>query len=1289
MTNYIFQDLKTSAPNCKLEERLLQGTTNRTFAFTLFDRGKQSLLDPTAKITVIALYNPRVVNGVFMYDGSFALNPSDTGYNVTVRETQIDEKFSIIYVPFRDEYVSYAGKCEFILKIEENGINTYTYSMEYNVDRNDAYFNKSIPNNLPSFSLLQKQIADMQLNKANKTLDNVDNAVFKAKAISSGIGKAETAAQIKAMMESAPDAEKFDYKKALTGKPTGVDFARALEGVQASDKMSYTAIKDMPNPVTVLLTDMSNANTAKLNEAIEGTDSGKQIVDNTRAISDKASKDLSDVDDKDFESKAKASNFAQNNLADIDIQKLNEKGKVAGLIESVRVGETHGNYNQGDVKELQFHNDLDVTIDNQNKVATISLAPTIATNDMAGISAQTLSDKIKLTNAYQDLINKGTHPATTGITIDDVKKLFEANFYEETSSVDLSSVQFNSLTLFMQYQMTSNNQVITQQLPPVSQNKIVMVSKVDSIGITGTTLTIVPAQGDMLNGANTPISFGSDKSGYVGYFLPLINQNGYEFIPHEVSHDFGIAISDDKNNVIIGRNSIQFKKSTISESGNIVIVTPDVNSGGGGINGIGVIDSGGASTTDVTVIEFPQATIVGDGSGKATITIPSSGQGGSGLKFKTNSGSEFNADEIFSIDKSIEFVSRQENGKNVAGILINPELIPSQHNEGIHACLGNMQLLNSMYPKEKMYFGDIRCKGGKFVYADMNTKSFVIQDVDPQDDPNVSGGTTFLVAMYFDPSIENASITQDGSIEIQLVDDNDVVLKNTDGLPVTALIKYKAGDIPKPELYIGEIQASAFTRVHMKVKLNFPTEEIIYAGPNTQLCLQAINAYESSGIALLSFMLFTGYRFGFETKYYGYNSINLSKFLLFDRPQSDVPADSTVQLGENFYINFKSKGKAEITGNKLILQDNGTDLPVFSISKLYTPLDCAYLGDKNMKITVKITNKEGAFIVGMLEYTGKESKPPIPFVTSYNNSNPIFTNGWVKRDELFIVEDPTKDEHTETKDFQLPKDAQGIAFIIYPMDTVSPCKLTLGDFEGDITPWFTKTIISSNSHIKEMQLYDKDVYKFATYTPSEFRAYRMTANKADTKLGIGKNFSVGNTLSSKAWDVIEGVDPDKVQSDLIANKDGKGFMQYTVRAFNDSATDNDLIVFLGKKNPDNTYTEVYQSRLTTTIGAHTSTPQILSSTEFELDFKSGDIFRLFMKSNVDDGFYLQSDTDGVPLSIVKISVNEMSAIEAKIVDLDLRANEVKFVDGGQEVFNKILQYDVQTGKMTVVDKAVI
>lgn len=44
-----------------------------------------------------------------------------------------------------------------------------------------------------------------------------------------------------------------------------------------------------------------------------------------------ASKNLSNVDAKDFEKKAKDGNFAQNDLADVDLAKLKEKGLAAGL----------------------------------------------------------------------------------------------------------------------------------------------------------------------------------------------------------------------------------------------------------------------------------------------------------------------------------------------------------------------------------------------------------------------------------------------------------------------------------------------------------------------------------------------------------------------------------------------------------------------------------------------------------------------------------------------------------------------------------------------------------------------------------------------------------------------------------------------------------------------------------------------------------------------------------------------------------------------------------------------
>lgn len=118
---------------------------------------------------------------------------------------------------------------------------------------------------------------------------------------------------------------------------------------------------------------------------------------------------------------------------------------------------------------------------------------------------------------------------------------------------------------------------------------------------------------------------------------------------------------------------------------------------------------------------------------------------------------------------------------------------------------------------------------------------------------------------------------QDGFIRLELVDDTDTPLTDNNGQPMAAQIDYKAGDTIKPELYIGEFQAKAFTNVHLRIELGFPNDEVIPVGANTQICLQAISKDESSGLALLSFMAFTGFRIGFDTVYYGFNSLNLGE----------------------------------------------------------------------------------------------------------------------------------------------------------------------------------------------------------------------------------------------------------------------------------------------------------------------------------------------------------------------------------------------------------------------------
>lgn len=79
-------------------------------------------------------------------------------------------------------------------------------------------------------------------------------------------------------------------------------------------------------------------------------------------------------------------------------------------------------------------------------------------------------------------------------------------------------------------------------------------------------------------------------------------------------------------------------------------------------------------------------------------------------------------------------------------------VVPGKDAEGILAMLGNDELVNSKYPKSRLWFSDLKVKGGIAVYQDMQKKSFVIQDIDPQDDPNISGGTTFLIGLYIEPT---------------------------------------------------------------------------------------------------------------------------------------------------------------------------------------------------------------------------------------------------------------------------------------------------------------------------------------------------------------------------------------------------------------------------------------------------------------------------------------------------------------------------------------------------------
>lgn len=161
-------------------------------------------------------------------------------------------------------------------------------------------------------------------------------------------------------------------------------------------------------------------------------------------------------------------------------------------------------------------------------------------------------------NAAFIALSKTAHPATAGKTNEQIKALFYANRQEVQKGVNLNTDPYNkSTTLLLVYQM-SNNQTIQQTLPPVSDNRIIILELIQEPGAANYKAIISPAAGESIDGANTPITVTSN--GIAGIFLPIQNENTWDFIPWYKTIDSSLTTSDEQGNIVLQTKNLRFKK---------------------------------------------------------------------------------------------------------------------------------------------------------------------------------------------------------------------------------------------------------------------------------------------------------------------------------------------------------------------------------------------------------------------------------------------------------------------------------------------------------------------------------------------------------------------------------------------------------------------------------------------------------------------------------------------------------------------------------------------------------
>lgn len=167
-------------------------------------------------------------------------------------------------------------------------------------------------------------------------------------------------------------------------------------------------------------------------------------------------------------------------------------------------------------------------------------------------------DRMIKQNAAFIALSKTAHPATAGKTNEQIKALFYANRQEVQKGVNLNTDPYNkSTTLLLVYQM-SNNQTIQQTLPPVSDNRIIILELIQEPGAANYKAIISPAAGESIDGANTPITVTSN--GIAGIFLPIQNENTWDFIPWYKTIDSSLTTSDEHGNIVLQTKNLRFKK---------------------------------------------------------------------------------------------------------------------------------------------------------------------------------------------------------------------------------------------------------------------------------------------------------------------------------------------------------------------------------------------------------------------------------------------------------------------------------------------------------------------------------------------------------------------------------------------------------------------------------------------------------------------------------------------------------------------------------------------------------
>lgn len=541
-----------------------------------------------------------------------------------------------------------------------------------------------------------------------------------------------------------------------------------------------------------------------------------------------------------------------------------------------------------------------------------------------------------------------------------------------------------------------------------------------------------------------------------------------------------------------------------------------------------------------------------------------------------------------------------------------------------------------------LWFDDNKTSESAYFQADRASKSYQIEETDNKD-PNDTGGSAFRICYVVD--MEGVAPT-DGTVKIwvegldQLKKSTGVALDES-GDPMEVGRTYKQGQ--KLGLLVIERYVEAKNIRFLRFKVDNPFDDPLLIKDHVQgktcMLIEEVSDKSRIGIGGIQYEIDTGFSLKDVRKYFGAESFTTSWITQEDVPVSLGQAGEAYTLASGVGLNNLTSLKTGVEGGYLKFLDDGTNIADFDFHKIFNRESTFLKRGKEVKVTFEGKTPSGAFRVYLMKYTGLD-KAPTKILAGRNNGSPIWTSGWTAVDNFFIQEEIDNVDHTVSKNFTVPSDADQYAYVIIPEDRQNPCTLWLKLLQEDVVAPF-RTHYYLNPPVEEDRYFFKNELLRFIQDNEGYGRLRYTVNDGwlPCPVGIAKDSS-DISLDTKV-NTIAGSSAKGGEGALVFPNGGTAQITVTFRVLNEQATDSEFSARLVFFDADGKASPIADAGVVVRIPAKSAGSMVVMKSG-DITVRAKDRIGVQFKSDKKDGCYLESTSPHEPLVYTLLRFEEVS-----------------------------------------------